>query len=155
MRATGSNRVKRGGSWNNNAANCRSANRNRNTPENRNNNLGFRLAAAPRETDGFPPRWNRPASSPTTSDRGGQTNKTTRSGAGRPQRKLSNAPETQGRRLRGGQLSNPSNQFTATDSPPQEKQISGNLYRLCKSGELHAAARSPRYGHRGRNSHGR
>jgi hypothetical protein len=36
--------VNRGGSWNNTAANCRSANRNRNTPENRNNNLGFRLA---------------------------------------------------------------------------------------------------------------
>jgi hypothetical protein len=39
----GSNRVKRGGSWNNNAQNCRSANRNNNTPSNRNNNLGFRL----------------------------------------------------------------------------------------------------------------
>jgi hypothetical protein len=37
--------VKRGGSWNNNAANLRSANRNRNTPDNRNNNLGFRLAS--------------------------------------------------------------------------------------------------------------
>jgi hypothetical protein len=36
--------VNRGGSWNNTAANCRSANRNRNTPENRNNNLGFRIA---------------------------------------------------------------------------------------------------------------
>ena len=43
----GSNRVKRGGSWNNNAQNCRSANRNRNTPDNRNNNLGFRLASSP------------------------------------------------------------------------------------------------------------
>ncbi|MBF0452797.1 MAG: SUMF1/EgtB/PvdO family nonheme iron enzyme [Candidatus Magnetomorum sp.] len=39
---TGS-RVVRGGSWNNNARNCRSANRNRNEPGNRNNNLGFRL----------------------------------------------------------------------------------------------------------------
>jgi len=38
--------VIRGGSWNNNAENCRSANRNRNPPENRNNNLGFRVAAA-------------------------------------------------------------------------------------------------------------
>ena len=37
-------RVNRGGSWNNNAQNCRSANRNRNTPTNRNNNLGFRVA---------------------------------------------------------------------------------------------------------------
>lgn len=37
-------RVNRGGSWNNNPARVRSANRNRNTPSNRNNNLGFRLA---------------------------------------------------------------------------------------------------------------
>ncbi|MEA1969485.1 MAG: SUMF1/EgtB/PvdO family nonheme iron enzyme [Thermodesulfobacteriota bacterium] len=40
---SGSNRVKRGGSWNNNAQNCRSANRNNNSPDNRNNNIGFRL----------------------------------------------------------------------------------------------------------------
>ncbi|GHT15140.1 hypothetical protein AGMMS4956_14460 [Bacteroidia bacterium] len=39
----GSNRVNRGGSWNNNAQNCRVANRNNNTPSNRNNYLGFRL----------------------------------------------------------------------------------------------------------------
>ncbi len=43
----GSNRVNRGGSWNNNARNCRSANRNNNSPTNRNNNLGFRLALVP------------------------------------------------------------------------------------------------------------
>ncbi|MBP5442178.1 MAG: SUMF1/EgtB/PvdO family nonheme iron enzyme [Treponema sp.] len=41
--ASGSNRVKRGGSWNNNANNCRVANRNNNNPNNRNNNIGFRL----------------------------------------------------------------------------------------------------------------
>ncbi|MDR1903250.1 MAG: HRDC domain-containing protein [Treponema sp.] len=41
--SSGSNRVKRGGSWNNPAGNVRSANRNNNTPSNRNNNLGFRL----------------------------------------------------------------------------------------------------------------
>lgn len=40
----GSNRVNRGGSWNNNARNCRVSNRNNNTPDNYNNNLGFRLA---------------------------------------------------------------------------------------------------------------
>ncbi|MCP5007363.1 MAG: SUMF1/EgtB/PvdO family nonheme iron enzyme [Planctomycetes bacterium] len=40
---TGSNRVIRGGSWNNNARNCRSSNRNNNDPSNDNNNLGFRL----------------------------------------------------------------------------------------------------------------
>ncbi|MCK6484021.1 MAG: hypothetical protein L6R00_07800 [Phycisphaerae bacterium] len=33
----------RGGSWNNQPRNCRSANRNRNTPDNRNNNNGFRV----------------------------------------------------------------------------------------------------------------
>jgi len=43
--SSGSNRVNRGGSWNNNAANARASNRNRNNPDNRNNNLGFRLVA--------------------------------------------------------------------------------------------------------------
>ncbi|MBF0229447.1 MAG: SUMF1/EgtB/PvdO family nonheme iron enzyme [Desulfamplus sp.] len=43
----GSNRVKRGGSWNNSAENCRSANRNNNTPDNRNDNNGFRLVLSP------------------------------------------------------------------------------------------------------------
>ncbi|MGC2221792.1 MAG: SUMF1/EgtB/PvdO family nonheme iron enzyme, partial [Methylocella sp.] len=38
-------RVVRGGSWNNNPQNLRSANRNRNTTDNRNNNLGFRVAS--------------------------------------------------------------------------------------------------------------
>jgi len=39
--------VNRGGSWNNDAQNCRVSNRNNNTPENRNSNLGFRLASSP------------------------------------------------------------------------------------------------------------
>lgn len=47
----GSQRVNRGGSWNNDARNCRSANRNYNSPDNRNNNLGFRVAAAQRLMD--------------------------------------------------------------------------------------------------------
>ncbi|MCA9941589.1 MAG: SUMF1/EgtB/PvdO family nonheme iron enzyme [Anaerolineales bacterium] len=34
----------RGGSWNNNRDHVRCANRNRNTPHNRNNNVGFRCA---------------------------------------------------------------------------------------------------------------
>ncbi len=41
-----SNRVLRGGSWINNARNLRSANRNANTPDNRNDNIGLRLAGA-------------------------------------------------------------------------------------------------------------
>ncbi|MFM9961398.1 MAG: SUMF1/EgtB/PvdO family nonheme iron enzyme [Planctomycetaceae bacterium] len=56
---TGSNRSNRGGSWrNSDARRFSAANRNRNTPSNRNNNLGFRLAAAPSRdragTDHFP-----------------------------------------------------------------------------------------------------
>ena len=41
--SSGSNRVKRGGSWNNNASNCAVSYRNNNNPNNRNNNLGFRV----------------------------------------------------------------------------------------------------------------
>ena len=37
----------RGGSWNNEPDNARSAVRNRNTADNSNNNLGFRLASPP------------------------------------------------------------------------------------------------------------
>jgi len=38
--------VNRGGSWNNDdASNFRGANRNNNSPDNRNNNLGFRLVS--------------------------------------------------------------------------------------------------------------
>jgi formylglycine-generating enzyme required for sulfatase activity len=36
-------RVLRGGSWNNTPDNLRSAHRNRNTTDNRNNNIGFRV----------------------------------------------------------------------------------------------------------------
>ena len=61
--SSGSNRVNRGGSWNNGASNCRSANRNRNTPDNRNNNLGFRVAAAPSRRGNGAGR-NRPLSGP-------------------------------------------------------------------------------------------
>jgi len=46
MAVRGSNRVNRGGSWNNNAENCESSNRNRNKPDNRNNNLGVRLVSS-------------------------------------------------------------------------------------------------------------
>jgi len=45
--ASGSYRVLRGGSWNNSAKNCTVGKRNNNNPDNRNNNLGFRLACRP------------------------------------------------------------------------------------------------------------
>ncbi|MDR1866616.1 MAG: SUMF1/EgtB/PvdO family nonheme iron enzyme [Bacteroidales bacterium] len=48
-----SNRVNRGGSWNNNAANCRVSYRNNNTPGNRNNNIGFRLACSSKHEHDF------------------------------------------------------------------------------------------------------
>ncbi|MDQ3583707.1 MAG: SUMF1/EgtB/PvdO family nonheme iron enzyme [Pseudomonadota bacterium] len=35
----------RGGSWNNKPRNCRAANRNNNDPDNRNNNIGFRVCS--------------------------------------------------------------------------------------------------------------
>jgi formylglycine-generating enzyme required for sulfatase activity len=37
----------RGGYWNNNAQNCRSAYRDANNPDNRNNNVGFRVVFCP------------------------------------------------------------------------------------------------------------
>jgi hypothetical protein len=48
-----SNRVNRGGSWNNDAGNCRVANRNNNSPGNSNNNLGFRLACSSKQEHDF------------------------------------------------------------------------------------------------------
>ena len=56
----GTYRVIRGGSWNNNAQNCRSANRNNNTPDNRNNNIGFRvvLPQLNKKEDGCPSLLN-------------------------------------------------------------------------------------------------
>lgn len=45
--------MNRGGGYFNDASNCRPANRNRNTPGNRNDNLGFRLAV-PFQLTGMP-----------------------------------------------------------------------------------------------------
>lgn len=39
----------RGGSWNNDPRNCRSATRNHNQPDNANNNVGFRVACLPQD----------------------------------------------------------------------------------------------------------
>ncbi len=44
---TGSDRVRRGGGWNDNAGLCRSAHRSRSTPVSRTSRLGFRLALVP------------------------------------------------------------------------------------------------------------
>ena len=49
----GTNRVLRGGSWNNPAENVRAAYRNRNDPSNRNPNYGFRLSRAHRRCGGI------------------------------------------------------------------------------------------------------
>ena len=43
VKKNASNRVNRGGSWNNNAKNCRVANCNRNNLSNRNNKVGVRF----------------------------------------------------------------------------------------------------------------
>lgn len=44
--------AERGGSWNNNRRNARCANRNRNIPDNFNNNVGFRVVS--HDPDGRP-----------------------------------------------------------------------------------------------------
>ena len=52
--AVGSSRIHRGGSWNNEAHNCRSSQRNRNDAGNRWNNIGFRLSCSAAPQDGTP-----------------------------------------------------------------------------------------------------
>ena len=59
----GTDRVQRGGSYFNNAENCRSANRNNNSPENRNNNIGFRLVV-PAQLTGKPDGFHRTGDGP-------------------------------------------------------------------------------------------
>jgi hypothetical protein len=59
-------RVVRGGSWNNNQRNARCAYRNRNIPDNYNNNLGFRVVVSialcrGRQTSSFMNAWRSPA----------------------------------------------------------------------------------------------
>jgi hypothetical protein len=45
----------RGGSWNNNPRNCRSAYRNHNQPDNANNNVGFRVVCLPQHPSSTEP----------------------------------------------------------------------------------------------------
>lgn len=52
-------RVLRGGSWNNNAQNLHSANRNNNSPDKRNNHVGFRLLRALKTCDSYPLTLNK------------------------------------------------------------------------------------------------
>ncbi|WHZ13915.1 MAG: Nitrite reductase accessory protein NirV [Nitrospira sp.] len=51
----------RGGSWNNKPENLRASNRNRNNPDNRNNNLGFRLVQSARTVHCMVPARSRSA----------------------------------------------------------------------------------------------
>ena len=55
MAVYSSSRALRGGSWINNARNTRSANRNANERDNRNNNIGFRLALSSMNRGGWMP----------------------------------------------------------------------------------------------------
>ena len=54
----------RGGSWNNNPRNCRSANRNHNQPDNANNNVGFRVVCLPQHPSPSEPLEGIPAGAP-------------------------------------------------------------------------------------------
>jgi len=56
--------VIRGGSWNNDAHNCRSAMRNNNWPDNRNNNVGFRLSSSRQRSVAVCSRMHRPHQRP-------------------------------------------------------------------------------------------
>jgi hypothetical protein len=66
----GENRVLRGGSWINNGRNCRSANRSRPEPDNRNNSIDFRLALG-QASPGLAGGGERPAEQ-TRGTRGGE-----------------------------------------------------------------------------------
>jgi len=54
----------RGGSWNNNPRNCRSAYRNHNEPDNANNNIGFRVVCLPQHPSPSEPLEGIPAGAP-------------------------------------------------------------------------------------------
>ena len=70
---SGTNRVNRGGSWINDARNCRAPNRNNDPPGNRNHNLGFRLLSTRRRQGArFKDRGRVPAPCPGGSSRSGE-----------------------------------------------------------------------------------
>jgi hypothetical protein len=54
----------RGGSWNNNPRNCRSAYRNHNQPDNANNNVGFRVVCLSQHPSPSEPLQGIPAGAP-------------------------------------------------------------------------------------------
>ena len=60
----GSSRVLRGGSWNNNENNLQSDNPNTNTPNNENNNIGFRISSPGIRKDPISGQTRRGAESP-------------------------------------------------------------------------------------------
>ncbi|HNN85819.1 MAG TPA: SUMF1/EgtB/PvdO family nonheme iron enzyme, partial [Accumulibacter sp.] len=73
MVIAGDSRMVRGGSWNNNGRNVRSANRNWNEPGNRNQNVGFRLALARCRSFRLLTRWpSGPPRSVAVGGRGGK-----------------------------------------------------------------------------------
>jgi len=77
--ASGSNRVLRGGNWNNNANNARVANRNNNSPGNSNNNNGFRPVRSS-ETAPAAGHDSDPAAVPPPAPRSGAKTNNTRPG---------------------------------------------------------------------------
>jgi hypothetical protein len=86
--------VKRGGNWNNNANNCRVANRNNTSPGNENNNLGFRLVSTTHGKDQRCPIHDRPRPA------NAGTNKAGTAGQVPVARAIGNAPSDHTRRGR-------------------------------------------------------
>ena len=105
--ASGSNRVLRGGNWNNNANNCRVSNRNNNNPANRNNNNGFRCVhssetSPERENDSDPAavlsagESTPPSAKPESPSGAGSTAKAGVEGSGRARTARSAIPTVRG-----------------------------------------------------------
>ena len=121
---SGSKRVNRGGSWNNNARNCRASNRNNNSPGNRNNNLGFRLLSTRRRQRArFMERAREPAPCPGGSSRSGKQPDEQRQPAasGRPR----------GATAAAGNAGNAATRYPPLLLPPHEPQpITGSIVQV-------------------------